>query len=41
LLARTVEHDVDADFPENEKIVKACATTKKVPDYELTMYDNV
>jgi len=31
-------HDIDADFPEVRKIVKAGATTKKVTDYELTRY---
>jgi len=31
--------DDDADFPEIGKIVKAGATTKKVLDYELTMYE--
>ena len=31
-------HEIDNDFPEVGKIVKAGATTKRVIDYELTRY---
>ena len=31
-------HNIDDDFPDLRKIVKAGATTKKVKDYELTRY---
>ena len=31
-------HNIDSDFPEVRKIVKAGATTKKVKDYELSRY---
>ncbi len=31
-------HDINSDFPEVRKIVKAGATEKTIPDYELTRY---